>query len=234
MSFKTELHAHNAEVSPCSSSYSETLVSEYVKAGYSTVVLANHFYDYIYQRHKGGALTGLTWDEKADFFIEGYKSLEKAAVGRLNVIMAAELHFPGSNNDYLCYGITEEFIRNTPDLFTLGEARFHDIAKANGWAFVHAHPFRNEMTVKPYSLFDGIEVFNGHIKHDSRNYLAASVAEHNPHLIRTSGTDYHDPGQPITAGIETENEIKDIEGLLSVLKSGKYTLIKSDLEKLKK
>ena len=72
-------------------------------------------------------------------------------------------------NDYLVFGVTEEFLlkyNNTDTNFLempIGE--FSKIAHENGLLLFQAHPFRNHMTITDHNLLDGIEVYNGCVRH---------------------------------------------------------------------
>ena len=81
------------------------------------------------------------------------------------------------------------------------------------------------MTVVRPCFLDGVEVFNGHKGHDSRNEIAYEWAKRF-NLIKTSGTDFHYIDTPINAGIETDFEITSLDTLVDVIKSGNYKLIK--------
>jgi hypothetical protein len=110
-------------------------------------------------------------------------------------------------------------------LYRMNPHSFHELAKENGLLFIQAHPFRNGMTVvAPWDL-DGVEVYNGHKGHDSRNEVADLWAD-KYNLIKTSGTDFHYDHVPTNAGIFTEEKITSMEQLVEILKSGKYELIK--------
>ena len=221
--FKTELHCHSIDASPCSTETAETIVDIYVKAGYDTVVLTNHFSKQVYDIYGCKSM-----DEYTDIFMKAAKKMQEAAEGKLTVIIAAEIRFNDANNDYLCFGITEEYMRSEQGFFDLGPAKFHEISKEKGWLFIQAHPFRNYMMVINPAYLDGVEVYNGHIGHASRNFIANQWAdEYN--LIKTSGTDLHYSYVPATGGILTDEKIVSIEQLISVLKSGEYTLLKTDL-----
>ena len=78
-------------------------------------------------------------------------------------------------------------------------------------------------------LLDGVEVYNANKNHDSHDYLAELWAE-KKHLIRTTGSDFHDPHDHTAAGIMTEGPIEDNETLLRVLRSGAYELIRPDMD----
>ena len=223
--FKTELHCHSIDASPCSTESVESLVDIYTKAGYDTVVLTNHFCKPVYDVYGCKSM-----DEYTDIFMRAAKKMQDVAKGKLTVLIAAEIRFNGANNDYLCFGITEEYMRSETGFFDLDPAAFHEVCKKNGWLFIQAHPFRNYMMVINPTYLDGVEVYNGHIGHASRNFIAEQWAnEYN--LIKTSGTDLHYAYVPASGGILTNEKIISIEQLISVLKSGEYTLLKTDLVK---
>ena len=143
----------------------------------------------------------------------------------VNILFGAELRFNGNNNDYLVFGLTKEFLYEHPDIFDLHAEKFHNLAKENNMLFIQAHPFRNWMMVIEPKMVDGVEVFNGHFGHDSRNEIADMWAE-KYNLIKTSGTDYHYITSPANGGIFTEEEITDMGQLVEILKSGNYELNK--------
>ena len=218
--FKTELHCHSKSVSECARVSNEEIIEKYTSAGYTTLVLANHFNRGTQRFHK--------CEEYQDFvtaYLAGYESLKKDAEGKLNVLLGMELRFVENVNDYLVFGITEELLRNSGNLYEMNPESFHNFAKENGLLFIQAHPFRNSMTIVRPQLLDGVEVFNGHMGHDSRNEIAEAWAD-KFNLIKTSGTDFHYNHVPANAGILTECEIKDMDTLVETLKSGKYELIK--------
>ena len=220
--FKTELHCHSKDVSGCARVDVETITTRFTDGGYSTIVLTNHLGDFSYDH-----LHATSWDSLVDAFVGGYKKLKEFASGKLNIILGMELRFDENSNDYLIFGITEEFLRNNPPLYEMNPSSFSKLARENGILFVQAHPFRNSMTVIQPWLLDGVEVFNGHMGHDSRNEIANMWAEKYG-LIKTSGTDFHYDHVPANAGILTENKIEDMTTLVEILKSGKYELIRGE------
>ena len=218
--FKTELHCHSNDVSACARVDVDTIIKRYTEGGYTSLVLTNHLSIYTYDYIKP-----TDWNDFIDKFVGGYKKLKEAAGEKLNILFGMELRFKNSCNDYLVFGVTEEFLRANEDLLDMYPEKFHNICKENGYLFIQAHPFRNWMSVTPPDQVDGVEVFNGHKGHDSRNDIANMWAD-KFNLIKTSGTDFHYADVPTNAGIMTEYEIKDINTLIDTLKSGNYTLIK--------
>ncbi len=221
--YKTELHCHSREVSPCSNEPAENIVEKYVRYGYSTVVLTNHLSKYVMDT----AVPDGSWREKAEFFIEGYRKLKKAAEGRLNILLGAEIRFPEHNNDYVLYGLTEEFLLSHENLYDTDVFTFHD----NTWQdiiTIQAHPFRcNQHIIFPWCV-DGWEIYNGHPDQNSANEAAKAYAKNYPGRIYTSGTDHHDDNHFPAGGILTDFEIKTNEQLLKVLRGGYYTLIEDE------
>lgn len=223
MAYKTELHCHSKPVSICGERDAAQIAEAYAAAGYATVVLMNHInYNVDQWEHLP------TWNDKVDYFLEDYHDLKKAAEGKLNILWGVELRLEDGNaNDYLIYGITEEFLRRVGDLRHYPLKELSELLRGEGFLFAMAHPFRTGITLRNPALFDGIEVYNGHTHHNSRNYLARALAEKEPHLILLSGNDYHHLDQPLIAGIETETPITTDEELLAVLRNGTYTLLKN-------
>ncbi len=217
MQFKTELHAHTSEVSPCGHVTAPEVADRFIKEGYSSLVITNHYSAYIINN-----LTG-TWREKMDYYMHPYYLMREHAGDRLHVILGCELRFEGNINDYLIYGITEEFLRENPDLHKMSLRSFAPLARENGFLVVQAHPFRNGMVVVNPEYLDGMETFNGTPSYDGRNTIADAWAKRYD-LIRTSGSDFHNPDQFGTGGILTSAAIRTGEELVAVLKSGDYTL----------
>jgi hypothetical protein len=217
--FKTELHAHSSEVSFCSSVSARDVAEKYIGAGYSTVVLSNHFEYSTMSRRE---------ESYSDFVLRhaaACDALRDAALGRLNVIFGAELRFRSAINDYLLYGATPEFLLAHPDVFDMTPSEFSTIARDAGVLFVQAHPFRNGMVVINPAYLDGVEIFNGSPGHNSRNDVAEMWAKKHS-LIPTSGSDFHHVHDTPNAGILTECEIKTAAELVSILRDGKYELIR--------
>ena len=88
---------------------------------------------------------------------------------------------------------------------------------------VHAHPFRNSMTVCDPGRFFGIEIHNGGTE-AFRNALARTWAEHYGKAM-TSGSDCHGPGGVAQGGIITDTPIFTPADLTATLRRGDYRLI---------
>lgn len=219
--FKTELHCHSKSVSECASVSNEEIIQKYTEAGYKTLVLSNHFNYGTQCFHK----CDNDYQAFVTAYLKGYEDLKRDAEGKLIVLLAMELRFKENSNDYLVFGIDEKFLRENEGLFDLNPESFSKIARENGLLFIQAHPFRNSMKIVRPDLLDGVEVYNGHKGHDSRNEIANLWAEKYG-LIKTSGTDFHYNHVPANAGIRTEHVIESMEELIKILKEGTYELIR--------
>ena len=218
MQYKTELHTHTLLVSPCADTPLEDVVARYADAGYTTVFVTDHYCDYVIDP------AGETWEQKMEHYLSGYRAMKEMARGKFNVVLGCELRFLENFNDYLVFGMDEEFLLTHPELHKMTLKDFSAFAKENGLLLVQAHPFRTKMTVVKPQLLDGVEVFNGHRGHESKNYLANELANRYG-LIKTSGSDFHHPNSVVSGGIMTDEPITTAKQLIEILRSGNYTLI---------
>jgi len=218
MQYKTELHAHSSTVSPCASVTPAQLVERYTEAGYTTLVLTEHYCDYVIDPIEGA------WTEKAEHYLSGYRALRSAAADRLQILLGCELRFLGSKNDYLVLGMDESFLLAHPNLHHMTPETFSIFAREHSLLFIQAHPYRRGMDRIDPALLSGMEVFNGHPDHNSHNPDALKTAKEYG-LIPTSGSDYHFPSATPAGGILTDAPIRSVSELMAVLRSGQYTLI---------
>lgn len=218
MAYKLELHAHTSEISRCASATAEVLVEKYRNAGYNGVVITNHFDPETLE-----ALPGDTWASKVRSYGDAVRHAADVAAD-IDIFFGCELRMRENMNDYLLFGVSEEFLASSPDIFSLGIKKLHEFCNENGISVYQAHPFRNRMTICDPRMIDGIEVFNGHRGHDSRNEIAARWAERYG-LPVSSGSDFHDPFSAVNAGIETDFRIASQNELREVLQSGSFRLL---------
>ena len=220
--FKTETHLHTSEVSPCGQVSAEEMVRRYFEAGYKTIFVSDHVYTKKFQ-----TFGDIPWSEKIDLYLEGYKKAK--AVGDelgMNIILSAEVNFNGCPNDYLLYGIDEDFLKGCPDLLDMGIERFYPYAKERGVTVVQAHPLRNGRCVPTPDFVDGLEVYNSNCRHENFTEKLLEIAKETDKPM-TSGSDAHRIEDIALAGVITENEIKTAKDYTDALKGGKLTLLES-------
>ena len=225
MKFKTELHCHSRTVSACATISPEEIVEKYLADGYTTVVLADHLSPATFEgeRYTGGD----DWQEKIDYYMNGYHALKKAAEGKLHILQGCEIRIAARTGDFLVYGITEEFLRQNPDLLEIPSIRLMCARlREAGFLLYQAHPFRNGMPISDPAWLDGIEVYNAHGRHNSRNDFAELWAQRYG-LLQISGSDVHHAKRDLAGGgILTDEPVTDMAQLMQILREGRYTLLR--------
>lgn len=219
--FKTELHIHTSPVSRCAKVSAVDAATHFYDAGYKTIVITNHLSPKLYDK----VITCDPNDHKAvaDCYLSDYRLARDAFWGKMNVLLGIELRVHENNNDYLIYGISEEFVYNLGNVMDLKLKEIVPIVHSAGGLIFQAHPFRNTMSVTNPELLDGIEVYNLAPVHDNRNEIACAWAK-KFNLLHTLGQDYHRPEYLQGGGILTDTEITSNAELVEVLKSKSFKM----------
>ncbi len=76
-----------------------------------------------------------------------------------------------------------------------------------------------------HKYLDGVEVYNGNPRHDSRNHHALNFAKQYPQLIETSGSDYHQLGDLASGGMIFPRKLRTEKELREALLAREYELI---------
>ena len=224
MSYLYEMHSHTVEVSTCAVATAKEMIEYYEGKGYTGIVSTNHMNSSTFSRV---GLTDAPWDKKVDHFLTGYKLLKEAAGDKYHVLLGVEICFHNDPNDYLVYGVTEDFLRSNGDLMAMSMEEFSALAKEKGVIFLQAHPFRRGLRVADWEYLDGYEVFNLHPGHNSRVALAARLHQKNGG-VAIGGTDFHHRGHEgclFTCFAEMPQDGKD---LVRLLRSGDYIMMAAD------
>ncbi|MBR6557541.1 MAG: hypothetical protein IKT70_00860 [Clostridia bacterium] len=237
--YKYELHLSTKDFAPKYSDApsAEEVVENYLKAGYSGIVLTNPWgyqpfkrSDYIYKSPK----------QLTEEYLEGYYKLKNVAGKELDVFLGAEVTFKHCTNEYLVYGLTPEklaefdlsgiySLKKIPDIF----ARIHALGDV---LIYQAHPFMpySRVVEEVYQLrpavrpleqrIDGMEVYIAKDEEKANHFLTKKWArDYNTPTI--SGSGYSSVGDRIAGGIATEEKIKDNSDLVKILSNEEYKLI---------
>ncbi len=217
--FLFDTHVHTSEVSPCGGQCAREVARNYKRIGYNGIIITDHMHPRALRRAKSDS-----WEAKAAYFLDGWRLAHEEETPDFSVLLAMEIRFLDSDNDYLLFGFDEAFVQNTPDLdsFPSLEA-FRPVADANGLLIFQAHPFRHEMMIADYHMLDGMEVYNGNSSHNSSNDAAAFWAEKYK-LRPLSGSDYHGTQCVAYGGVYFPEQIRTNAQLLTALREGQYTL----------
>lgn len=215
--YKIELHAHTRPGSGCSTVSPEMMVEVHKQLGCDAVVITNHFEpSYFYKRFSSK-------QELVDKYLEGYyQTYELGKKAGLTVILGMEIRFEENNNNYLVFGVDEDFVAKASEYLDGTLERFYKEMKNDRNVIIHAHPFRPGMTIMPKEYLDGVETFNLHPQHNSRVGEAARYAYENNFEITTCGSDFHDVPQHGLALTRTKTLPKDSFELAELIKSHDY------------
>lgn len=217
MSYLFDIHVHTSEASCCGEVPAARVVERYIKLGYDGICITDHMNLHNIRAH------GKDYREGAGVFLSGYRAAKEAAGGRLTVILGMEIRFLDYDNDYLVFGFDEDFVlsRNLAEFSELEE--FRPFADENNLTVFQAHPFRNNMSVVDPSLLDGIEVYNGHGGHNSRNDIAYRWAKKYS-LRMSSASDFHRETGMEPGGIYFEKRPENSFDVARMLLDNEYKL----------
>ncbi|MBN1777828.1 MAG: PHP domain-containing protein [Clostridiales bacterium] len=214
---KWELHAHTAESSRCSLVPASGLVARHAEAGFSGIVITDHYNLYNLSYRPGTPL------EQALSWLGGYEKAREAGerLG-LTVLFGVEITLASGTNDYLVYGTEPDFLTDNPALYELDLPALHALTKRYHALLIQAHPNREYCSPADPADVDGYEVFNGNPRQENRNGLTAALADKNPSHIRISGSDYHQITDLGTGCTEIPSDVHTSAQLADILRSGAF------------
>lgn len=223
MKYLLETHCHTQETSRCGKVPAKRIVELYVQAGYSGIVITDHF------NKDTRGMDCESWEDKVNALLKGYRAAKEAARGEIDVLYGMELRFEEDTNDYLIYGLTEDLVykynNDETNFPKMGIKNFSAFAKDHGLLVFQAHPFRNNMRIVRPEYLDGIEVYNAHPRQQSRNDIAAMWAKKFGLLV-VGGSDFHQEPDVDQSGLLTNTPVKTMDELVNILKSGDFEIYK--------
>ena len=116
MKYKYELHCHTAETSECAAISAADAVEFYKSIGYSGMVITDHYSFLTF-----GTQSSFERQIDVDKYLRGYHNALEAAGDDFTVLLGMEIRYFMTTNDYLVYGIDEDFIRNNGNMLFKGE-----------------------------------------------------------------------------------------------------------------
>ena len=179
---KIELHAHTSPASGCADFLPREVVRRYADVGVDGLAITNHILPEFFCYNK----------KAAKLWLEDYYAAAEAGERYgVKVYLGAEVRFCENYNDYLIYGIDEDWVRRITEYLPLGLQAYMREFGGGDSLVIQAHPFRNGMSQEPCA--DGTEAYNMHPHQNSRNGLAAAYAKKHNHIV-TAGSDFHFEG----------------------------------------
>jgi predicted metal-dependent phosphoesterase TrpH len=210
---KYDTHVHTSEVSSCGKVDANTLVQLYKKAGYSGIVITDH-----YTKDYFESLPYTNWQQKVDQFLSGYTTaFEEGKEVGLKVILGMELRFSENFNDYLVFGFDKEFLYENPALYDMNIKTFREFIENTQMLIYQAHPFRVTVTPANPEYLHGVEIHNGNPRHNSNNQKALDFAK-KYNLKMLSGSDFHQVQDIARGGIIINEPITNSLELAKMLR----------------
>ncbi len=218
-----ELHQHTSAVSACAKETPEEVVRGLHKAGFSGMVMTEHFYhgNTAVRRHQA-------WEDFVRPYEAAFERAKKAAEKLdFDVLFGIE-EGVGGGKEVLIYGITPAFLYAHPELREAGLPELAALVRAEGGLVVQAHPFRVRDYIRapweelPAAHLDGIEVHNA-CNDDLSNMRAEALADKHG-LIAIAGSDSHNPNTRGLAGVAFDERVRTERELVDALRTTDYAL----------
>ena len=216
---KLETHCHTLYGSHCGLADAKTIIDRYSQAGYGGIVITNHF-----NRREFATYKGETNKEKIDFYFSLFDEVKRLGEDKgIKVFLGAEIS-ASTNEEYVLYGFDKSLFYGAKLMFEFSQEELFELSEKNGCFLYQSHPFRPSVPrLGNPEFLHGAEYFNGHYHHVNNNAKAREWCDNNK-LIGLSGTDFHTPDQPITAGIFIPDEVDSEKSLVECLFKGEFSL----------
>jgi predicted metal-dependent phosphoesterase TrpH len=207
---KYELHVHTAEGDKVVKESAAQIVRQYRDAGFDGMVVTNHYFSIFFDWF-ADELQGASHRQIMDRWLKGYRvAREEGQKLGFDVLLGAEVRFDGCPNDYLLYGVDEEFFYQAPLLNRLKNVGELIALLPEDVCVVHAHPFRmrgyiNTSIPPVFDGLDGIEIYNaGNPNTDNRpayqkacelglSFVSGADAHHTEQNVGLSGLAFDRP-----------------------------------------
>ncbi len=216
-----ETHLHTREGSRCARADVAEQVKHYHELGYAGITVTDHFFS-------NGSCPippDLPWEERVRLYYRPYeRACEEAKAYGLQVFFGIEHSYHG--NDFLVYGLTQEWMIAHPNFHTLPPIDFLRLVRAAGAVVIHAHPYRRAGYIDMIRLLpdevDGIEIFNA-CRPDLDNELARVYAEAYG-LAPCGGSDNHTARLPRYGGIRSPRRLEDAADMARAIVAREITV----------
>lgn len=213
--WRYEMHLHTSESSLCGRSPGADYAHRFKALGYAGFVVTDHFLP-------ASVVPDLPWTERVAYFCRGYDAA--AAAGRalgLEVFFGWE--YGRGSTHLLTYGLGRDWLLAHPDLLTWPLTDYCDRVRADGGCIVHAHPFRDGVTVVELipSKIDAVEVLNACRTDDANRHARDFAASFG--LPQTAGSDIHRVAQKRLCGITLPCRLNRINDYRDHLVAGTAT-----------
>lgn len=224
--FLYETHLHTKEASACSVSWACEYIQPYVNAGYSGIIVTDHFFN-----GNSCISRSLPWEQKIQQFCKGYENAKQAGEqAGLAVFFGWEHSF--GNDEYLIYGLDKTWLLAHPQIMEWDHLQLFEAVDNSGGCMIQAHPFRERfylsaIHLRPFAVH-GIEAVNA--ENDAEFDRKACAYAQKYELAMTSGSDIHDAAKVglVPGGMAFDHPLHTIADFVKAIKERKGYEILSD------
>ncbi len=219
-----ETHLHTKEASACSQNTAEELVYAYKTAGYTGIMVTDHFY-----RGNCAIDRNMAWEDWVDAYCQGYENAKAAGdkIG-LQVFFGWEESHQGT--DFLIYGLDKEWMKKHPELREVTIEEQYELIHREGGMVIHAHPYREAWYIPEIRLYpefvDGVEVSNAShygkkLREDGRTMYDVQALEYAEkyQLPQTGGSDIHSINL-LYGGMAFNRKINSVQDYMQAVLAG--------------
>lgn len=200
--FLYETHMHTSEASRCSASSGREMARAYAKAGYTGIIVTNHFF-------YGNTCVdrSLPWSEWVEQYCLGYEhAKEEGDKLGLQVFFGWEAAYGGP--EFLVYGLDKEWLLKHPEIKDATVQEQYELVHRDGGIVCQAHPYREAPYIRRIELYpeyvDGVEVMNA-------SHSSPAVGAPHPEFNQRAEVYAREHGLPMTSGSDQHN-VKMIGG----------------------
>ena len=224
MNYLYETHLHTNVASACATSNPEDYIRPYINAGYSGIIVTDHFFN-----GNTSISKNLPWKDKIELFYSSYERtrVEGEKQG-LSVFFGWEHCF--ENDEFLIYGLDKQWLIKNQDVMNLNHQELYNVVHNEGGAVVQAHPYRDRDYVKSIKLYphcvDAVEVANSGNNAMNDSYAYRYALEHD--LPMTAGSDSHNiMDKKELFGVISPTKWESIDDYVKMLRSHSQLDLKS-------
>lgn len=210
---KIDTHVHSSGISKCSRVTYEEIVKNKLNAGYNGAVLMNHCQPWYYEPQQLSE-----WIE--DFIQEFKKAYNYGKEQGFTFFLGIEVSVNIPRwADFLIFGVTEEFLKNAPDMCRISQKELYEYCKQYGALMVQAHPLRPDFELLDVNYMDGVELNLSNLDISTHAQVEELANAHG--LALTVGTDYHSASSLGVGGLIIPDGITNSVELCNYLKQSK-------------
>lgn len=214
-----ETHAHTLGGSPCAKVSAKDMIKAYADIGCGALILTNHFNEDTVPK------PGLSAREAVDRYVDLYKEAEEYGHQfGLDVWFGIETCISGGPEDFLLFGATPEILYENPYMYRMTQKELFQECEQFGCLLYQAHPNRSYCQPRDPEYLHGAEVYNGNPRHENRNEITELWAK-KYRLLRSSGSDFHQPEDIAQGGILIPDYIQDVKALANYMREYDLTLL---------